>query len=65
MAIGDDDATGFPPGTILTPFQADPPQRVAPLTPFQTEANSEDIWKPPVCPNQALPATSIVYGSAP
>lgn len=64
MAIGDDDRSGFPAGTVLTAYQADPPQRGGPVTPFLTEADSEDIWKPPVAPNQALPPTALT-GDAP
>lgn len=65
MAIGDDSASGFPKGTVLTPYQGDPPERRAPVTPFLTEANSQDIYKAPVAPGQDLPPVTFTPGVHP
>jgi hypothetical protein len=41
----------------LPGYVPDPPSRVAPITPYLTDENSDGIYKPPLAPDQDYPTT--------
>jgi len=52
-----DSITGleFDPAVPLTGYEPDPVWRTEPVTPFLSDADSEQVFKQPVAPNQKYP----------